>query len=248
MVFETMVCTACLTLAAEGPAPSKVSTPKGDILIRPIEHATLVLEWSGLAVYVDPVGGKDRFAGLPEPDVILVTDIHGDHLDPATVKALATKKTLVWSPKAVHEKLEKAGVTAKSLAALSNGEKAKTGEIEIEAVPMYNLTPERLKYHEKGRGNGYVVSFGGTRVYLSGDTEDIPEMRALKGITAAFVCMNLPYTMTVAQAASAVLDFKPKIVIPYHHRGQDVKKLKALVEEKSKEIEVRLLEWYPKKG
>ena len=119
----------------------------------------------------------------------------------------------------------------------------------IEAIPMYNLTPERQKFHTKGRGNGYVVTLGGTRVYISGDTEDIPEMRALKKIDVAFVCMNLPYTMTAEQAADAVLEFKPKIVFPYHYRGktsQDPEKFKKLVA-KDKNIEVRIRKWYPEK-
>ena len=108
---------------------------------------------------------------------------------------------------------------------------------------MYNLTADRLKYHNKGRGNGYVFTVGGKRIYISGDTEDIPEMRALKNIDVAFVCMNLPYTMTEEQAASAVREFKPKIVYPYHYRGSDVEKFKKLVGEDSG-VEVRLRDWY----
>jgi len=108
---------------------------------------------------------------------------------------------------------------------------------------MYNLTADRLKYHNKGRGNGYVVTVGGKRIYISGDTEDIPEMRALKNIDVAFVCMNLPYTMTEEQAASAVREFKPKIVYPFHYRGSDVEKFKKLVGEDSG-VEVRLRDWY----
>ena len=113
---------------------------------------------------------------------------------------------------------------------------------------MYNLTEDRLKYHEKGRGNGYLVTVGEKRIYISGDTEDIPEMRALENIDYAFVCMNLPYTMTVEQAASAVLEMKPKVVYPYHYRGtgglSDTKKFAALVSEDG-DIEVRQLDRYP---
>ena len=108
---------------------------------------------------------------------------------------------------------------------------------------MYNLTPTRLRFHNKGRGNGYVMTFGGKRVYVSGDTEDIPEMRALKKIDVAFVCMNLPYTMTPVQAADAVWEFKPKTVYPYHYRGSDTAKFKKLVVDVS---EVRLRDWYVK--
>jgi L-ascorbate metabolism protein UlaG (beta-lactamase superfamily) len=132
---------------------------------------------------------------------------------------------------------------------LANGGKADVAGISIEAVPMYNLTPERLRFHAKGRGNGYVLNMGGKRVYNSGDTEDIPEMRQLQNIDVAFVCMNLPYTMDVEQAASAVREFQPKVVYPFHYRGaggkkSDVERFKRLAEEGGN-IEVRLLEWYP---
>jgi L-ascorbate metabolism protein UlaG (beta-lactamase superfamily) len=126
---------------------------------------------------------------------------------------------------------------------LKNGETATLGDIKAEAIPMYNTTPDQLRYHPKGRGNGYVLTLGGKRVYISGDSEDIPEMRALKDIDVAFLCMNLPYTMTVEQAASAVRAFKPKIVYPYHSRGSDLEKFKSLVGSDSG-VEVRLRDWY----
>src|SRR5690606_35682669 len=131
---------------------------------------------------------------------------------------------------------------------LSNGEQSSLKNVQIEGIPMYNLREEALKFHEKGRGNGYVLTLGGKRVYISGDTEDIPEMRQLKNIDIAFVCMNLPYTMTVESAASAVLDFKPKKVYPYHYRGteglSDVETFKTLVNQGDKSIEVVQLDWY----
>jgi L-ascorbate metabolism protein UlaG (beta-lactamase superfamily) len=129
---------------------------------------------------------------------------------------------------------------------MNNGEKKKFGDIEIEAIPMYNLQrgpqPGAL-YHTKGRGNGYVLTMGGKRIYISGDTEAIPEMRALKNIDVAFVCMNLPYTMTPEEAAAGVKAFRPKVVYPYHYKGSDLKVFAgALANEKG--IEVRLREWY----
>ena len=120
------------------------------------------------------------------------------------------------------------------------------GDLSIQAIPAYNTTPARLQYHPKGRDNGYVLTLGGQRLYISGDTEDIPEMLGLKNIDAAFVCMNLPYTMDVEQAARAVKSFKPRIVYPYHYRGSDLEKFKALVGSDSS-IEVRLRDWYGKK-
>jgi L-ascorbate metabolism protein UlaG (beta-lactamase superfamily) len=188
---------------------------------------------------VDPVGGASRFHTTP--NLILVTDIHGDHLNAETLKGLAKEKTQIVVPQAVAEKLP--SDLKSKLIILSNGQKQEIQGVTIEAVPMYNLTQDRLKYHSKGRGNGYVVTLGGKRIYISGDTEDIPEMRALKNIDVAFVCMNLPYTMTVEQAASAVKEFKPKIVYPYHYRGSDTEKFKQLVGPDSG-VEVRLRDWY----
>ncbi|HUR45520.1 MAG TPA: MBL fold metallo-hydrolase, partial [Candidatus Saccharimonadales bacterium] len=203
-----------------------------------------VLEWNGKTIYVDPVGGTKRFTGFPKPDLILVTDIHGDHMEPPTLKAIAQEKTAIVAPDAVKQKLPPD--LQKQVRALKNGETSTVEGVKIQAVPMYNLSQDRLKFHSKGRGNGYVLTLGGKRVYFSGDTEDIPEMRALKNIDVAFVCMNLPYTMTVDQAASAVKEFKPKIVYPYHYRGSDTEKFKSLVGTDSG-IDVRLRDWYGEK-
>ena len=219
----------------------RVPTSDGDLIIHPINHATFVMGWKDKVIYVDPVGTGKRFDGLPKPDLILVTDIHGDHLSPETLEAVADAKTAIVAPSAVAEKLPEK--LRKQATVLANGETKSVAGVSIEAVPMYNLTADRLKYHNKGRGNGYVVTVGAKRVYISGDTEDIPEMRALKNIDVAFICMNLPYTMTEEQAASAVREFKPKIVYPYHYRGSDVEKFKKLVGEDSG-VEVRLRGWY----
>jgi len=219
----------------------KIATGDGDLVIHPINHATFVTGWNGKTIYVDPVGGPKRFDGLPKPDLILVTDIHGDHHDNGTLEAVATDKAALIAPAAVTEKL--AEKLRKQTTVLANGETKTVIGVNIEAVPMYNLTADRLKFHTKGRGNGYVITLGGKRIYISGDTEDIPEMRALKNIDVAFVCMNLPYTMTVEQAASAVRAFKPKIVYPYHYRGSDTEEFKQLVGSDSG-VEVRLRDWY----
>jgi L-ascorbate metabolism protein UlaG (beta-lactamase superfamily) len=173
----------------------------------------------------------------------LISDIHGDHLDPDTDLALVTEKTTIVAPQAAANKLP--AKLRSHVIVLTNGETKAVLGIKIEAIPMYNLTPDRLKFHTKGRGNGYVLTVGGKRIYMSGDTEDIPEMRALKNIDVAFICMNLPYTMDVEQAARAVQEFKPKIVYPYHYRGSDVEKFKSLVSQ-TPGIEVRLRDWYPK--
>jgi len=166
-----------------------IATSDGDLIVHPINHATFVMSWKDETIYVDPVGASKRFGGLPKPDLILVTDIHGDHLSPETLEAVAEAKTTIVAPSAVAEKLPEK--LRKQTTVLPNGETKSVAGVSIESVPMYNLTADRLKYHNKGRGNGYVVTLGGKRVYLSGDTEDIPEMRALKNIDVAFVGMNL---------------------------------------------------------
>ncbi|MEQ8424655.1 MAG: MBL fold metallo-hydrolase, partial [Cyclobacteriaceae bacterium] len=156
-------------------------------------------------------------------------------------------KATIIAPEAVAEKLP-ASLKEKTVT-IKNGEKIEKLGIEITALPMYNLPIDPESRHTKGRGNGYVLNLGGKHVYFSGDTEDIPEMRALKNIDIAFVCMNLPYTMDINQAASAVLEFKPKTVYPYHYRGQgglaDVESFKNLVNTKDSKIDVRLRNWYP---
>ncbi len=218
-----------------------IATDNGDLVIQPIDHATFAMAWDGKTIYVDPVGGAGRFAGLPSPDLILVTDIHGDHMDADTLAAVIGADTVVIAPAAVADQLP-ASLRQKT-DTLANGEETTVLGVTIEGIPMYNLTEERLQFHDKGRGNGYVVTFGGTRVYISGDTEDIPEMRSLADIDVAFVCFNLPYTMTEDQAASAVREFAPDVVYPYHFRGSDVTEFATLVGTGSG-IEVRVRDWY----
>lgn len=223
--------------AVEAPANS-IPTEQGDLVIHPVSHASFVMEWNNLAVYVDPVGGVAAYDGLPRPNLILITDIHGDHLDSATLTGLAGTALLV-APQAVWEQLP-ASLQSQTLIVHNEAETERLG-VKIKAIPMYNLTEDRLQYHDKGRGNGYVLTMGGTRVYVSGDTEDIPEMRALENIDVAFVCFNLPYTMTESQAADAVNEFKPGIVYPYHFRGSDLALFTSLIEDG---IEVRNGDWY----
>jgi L-ascorbate metabolism protein UlaG (beta-lactamase superfamily) len=183
---------------------------------------------------------------MEKPDYILITDIHGDHMDAQTLKDLDLTEVTVVAPRAVIDKLPE--LKTKELIVMNNGETRQLAGITIEAIPMYNLRKEALKYHEKGRGNGYVLTLGMERIYISGDTEDIPEMRNLKNIDIAFVCMNLPYTMTVESAARAVLEFKPKKVYPYHYRGtegmSDVDNFKKLVNTGNTDIEIVQLNWY----
>ena len=225
------------------------STNPEAISVIPIHHATMILNYKDVVIYVDPVGGSEAFAGQEKPDYILITDIHGDHFDIKTLESMALEATTLIVPQSVKDKLST--LIAKKVIVMNNGEINHLGDFSVEAIPMYNLRKEALKYHEKGRGNGYVLTLGNERVYISGDTEDIPEMRNLKNIDIAFVCMNLPYTMPVDKAAEAVLAFKPKTVYPYHYRGtdglSDVAKFKSLIEAKDNNIKVVQLDWYPNK-
>lgn len=243
-----LVLSACASSEPTVPPPSEpiisgdaFSTSQGDMIVQPLNHATFVMSWGPKLIYVDPVGGGARFEGLPAPNVILVTDIHGDHMNADTLTAIARPDTVIIAPQAVRDALPPA--LQSSVQVLANGATANVQGIGIEAIPMYNLTPERLQYHAKGRGNGYVLTLGGKRVYIAGDTEDIPEMRQLRDIDVAFVPMNLPFTMTVNQAADAVREFKPKVVYPYHSRNSDVNEFARLVGT-DVGVEVRLRTWY----
>ncbi|WP_422351336.1 MBL fold metallo-hydrolase [Flagellimonas sp.] len=225
-----------------------VEKPKTeDVKIIPIEHATAVLEWNEITIYIDPVGGKKAFEGQKLPDLILITDIHGDHFSLETIQELDTHKAKIMVPQAVADKMPQEFTP--QIDVLHNGDSKERYGITVEAIPMYNLRQEALKFHTKGRGNGYVLDMEGQRLYFSGDTEDIPEMRALKNIDKAFVCMNLPYTMNVYSAADAVLEFQPKEIYPYHYRGRpnvsDVKMFKTIVNNGNPNIEVVQLDWYP---
>ena len=215
--------------------------------ITPISHATAVISWGDQTIYLDPVGGAEAFEGMPEPDLVMITDIHGDHLDLETLNALNLGSTKIIAPQAVKEQLPDS--LAKNIQVMNNGQNIYQNGIDITAIPMYNLREEAKQFHPKGRGNGYVLEMDGKRLYIAGDTEDIPEMRQLKDIDIALIPMNLPYTMPVEAAADAVIEFAPDKVYPYHFRGQDgkadVEKFRSLVNEANDNIEVELANWYP---
>ena len=224
--------------AAPGAAAAQAVSEEGDIRITAITHASLQLEHGGKVIHVDPTSAGD-YSAAKQADLVLVTDIHGDHLDPAAIAKVRKPGAPVVAPAAAAEKIENPTVIA-------NGEAKTVAGIAIEAVPMYNLqrgpTPGQL-FHTKGRGNGYVLTLGSKRVYIAGDTECTPEMRAFKNIDIAFVPMNLPYTMPPSEAAECVKAFKPKVVYPYHYRGQNPEEFKEAL--KGEPVEVRLLNWYP---
>ena len=239
----------CFSLAAmaQHAQADNISTSKGALEIQPVTHASLIFTFNKMKIFMDPYSGAEAYKDLGQPDMIIITDIHPDHLDHATLNGLdISKLKTVIAPQAVADKLPEN--LKKMTKVLENGKTITESGIKIEAIPMYNLPEDPSAMHTKGRGNGYVLTFGDKRVYVSGDTEDIPEMRKLKNIDVAFVCMNLPYTMDVKQAASAVIEFKPKIVYPFHYRGQDglsnTEEFKNLVNKGDPKIDVRLRDWY----
>ena len=228
--------------------PDNIDTKLGTLTIQPLVHASLILSFPGVTIYSDPSGISD-FKGLTPPDIILITDIHGDHFDIKTMDAVKKAGSILIVPQVVADKLPDADKA--HVIIMKNGDQITQSGISILAIPMYNLPESQTAMHTKGRGNGYVLTIGGKMSYISGDTQGIPEMRALKNIDIAFVCMNLPYTMDVKEAADAVLAFKPKIVYPYHYRGKDgfsdVNEFKKLVNAGDPNIDVRLRNWYPTK-
>ncbi len=231
-----IVLLAASALAA--PVPVQIfPTNAGPVRIQPIYHAAAMIEAGGNRIYIDPARPAN-IAGLAPGDLILITDIHGDHMDPAYIAELSKPGTEIVAPPAVQHTVTQARV-------LANGQSMIWRQWTITAVPMYNmvhLMPSGEPYHPKGRGNGYILSYGGKNFYFAGDTEGTPEMRALRDIDVAFIPMNLPYTMTPDEAAAAVKAFRPKIAIPYHYRGQDIQRFADDL--KGSGIEVRLLDWY----
>jgi L-ascorbate metabolism protein UlaG (beta-lactamase superfamily) len=214
------------------------STQASMVRITPIYHAAARIVAGRDTIYIDPAKPA-KIDGMTPGDLILITDIHGDHMDGADVTALSKTGTLVIAPAAAAKTIIQAKV-------LANGETTRWRDWKITAVPMYNINhnqPNGQPYHDKGRGNGYVLNYGAKNFYFAGDTEGTPEMRALKNIDVAFIPMNLPYTMTPAEAADAVKAFHPKVAIPYHYKGQDIAIFKKALEGSG--IEVRLLDWYP---
>lgn len=191
----------------------------GQVKVHPIQHASLILETPVGVIYVDPVGDGALYGGKPKPDLILITHEHGDHFNAETLAGLAGEATLMITNPAVYATLS--AEMQGNATQIANGENTSFSEMAIDAIGAYNLDPEKQKFHPKGRDNGYVLTMGDFRIYISGDTEDVPEMRALKNIDLAFVCMNLPFTMPAAAAADAVREFKPTNVYPYHYRGRD---------------------------
>jgi L-ascorbate metabolism protein UlaG (beta-lactamase superfamily) len=212
-----------------------IHTSAGELKIIFIGHGTLMLEFNGKLIHVDPVSREADYAKFSKADFILITHGHGDHLDPKAINILQKDKTDIILAKACAGRVD-GGIV------MQNGDKRNIQGLKIEAVPAYNIVHRRsngMPFHPKGEGNGYVITLGDKRVYVAGDTENVPEMKSLKKIDIAFLPMNLPYTMTPEMAAKAAKAFKPKILYPYHFGQTDPKKLINLLQD-SKAIEVRI--------
>jgi L-ascorbate metabolism protein UlaG (beta-lactamase superfamily) len=221
--------------------------------IVPIQHATFFMKWGDKNIYVDPVGGKQAFEKFPSPDMVLITDIHGDHLSVETLKSIGQDYRII-APEAVYDKLPESHKALTTV--MKNNERKTLDGFSINAIPMYNTSKSRKQYHVKGRGNGYKIIHDNFSLYISGDTNVTKEMLALKNIDHALLCMNLPYTMDYKHAAKGVLKFQPDVVTPYHYRGkkdgatyyENVEAFEEEVKSVTDKIDVQLMEWYPKKS
>jgi L-ascorbate metabolism protein UlaG (beta-lactamase superfamily) len=211
-------------------------TSAGDLTITFFGHASLRFAFAGKEIYLDPFSRLADYSTLPKADVILVTHEHADHFDPAAITAVRTGRTQVVLPGAM------AGKLAGSIG-MQNGDVRTIGGLPVEAVPAYNLVHKRdngQPFHIPGEGNGYIITFGDRRIYAAGDTENIPELKNLRGIDIAFLPVNVPYTMTPEMAADAARSFQPRILYPYHYSDTDLSRLTALLSgEKGIEIRIR---------
>jgi L-ascorbate metabolism protein UlaG (beta-lactamase superfamily) len=212
-----------------------LKTSQGDLEITFIGHGSLMFTFNGKVIHVDPFSKLAEYSKFPKADMLLITHEHRDHLDLKAMEAVRTDKTVLVLTKTCAAKL-KGGII------MENGDTETVGGLKIEAVPAYNLVhmrSEGIPFHPKGIGNGYVITFGDKRVYVAGDTENIPEMKKLERIDCAFLPMNLPYTMNPEMVADAAKAFKPKILYPYHYGDTDTSNLEQLMKN-TQDVEIRI--------
>ena len=222
--------------ACAAPPVDRFPAAVGDLRITFLKHASLMFNFRNTIIQVDPVARMADYNALPKADIILVTHDHADHFEPDTIKRISKQGAKVILTATCARKLA-GGIV------LANGEETTVAGINILAVPAYNLVHKRDNgepYHPKGRDNGYLLTLGDKRLYVAGDTENIPEMKGLTAIDIAFLPMNLPYTMTPEMLADAVLCFKPKVLYPYHFSGSDPAELTTIMKEfPATEVRVR---------
>jgi L-ascorbate metabolism protein UlaG (beta-lactamase superfamily) len=212
-----------------------ISTSAGDLSITFLGHGSLWLVFEEKNIYVDVYGEVADYSKLPKADIVFLTHEHFDHLDPKALGSIRTEKTVLVYTETCAQ-LVQGGIV------MHNGEERTVAGIPVTAVPAYNMVHKRPSgdpFHPKKSGNGYILDFGGTRLYVAGDTENTPEMKSLKGIDIAFLPMNLPYTMTPEMVADAARAFRPRILYPYHYGETDVSKLVTLLKSEQ-DIEIRI--------
>jgi L-ascorbate metabolism protein UlaG (beta-lactamase superfamily) len=215
-----------------------ISTSAGDLKITFIGHGTLMFTFGDKVIHVDPFSDLTDYSKLPKADLILITHEHRDHLDPAALGKVKKDSSIVITNENAGKKLT-GGIVMK------NGETQSFNNIKIDAVPAYNLIHKRdtgAPFHPKGEGNGYVITFGDKKIYVAGDTENIPEMRQLKDIDVAFLPMNLPFTMTPEMVVEAVQAINPKILYPYHTGNTDISKLQNLMKNSAVAVRFRKMQ------
>ncbi len=238
-IVSLVVFCAVPVMAQEQFEKDTIETSAGELEITFIGHGTLMFVFGETVIHVDPWSRLADYAKLPTADLILLTHHHGDHLDPAALKQVRTESTIVVLTELCAKKVENGVI-------MINGDERTFLGIDILAVPAYNLVHRRESgefYHPKGEGNGYVLTFGDTRIYIAGDTENTPEMKSLEDIDYAFLPMNLPYTMTPEMVADAVNAFKPNVLYPYHYGDTDVSKLLELLKDnQTPEVRIRKMQ------
>lgn len=242
-LFAMSAAVVCISASGAGAYQAETfKTPAGgEVKITLIAHGCLCIDYAGLNIQIDPVasgmGLKNDYSGFPKADFIFVTHEHGDHLDPKAIAALSKESTVIYANAKSRGQLGKGAV-------LENGDAITLGtnDVRVTAVPAYNTTPGRERFHPKGNGNGYVFDFGGFKVYVSGDTEDVPELSKLAdlGIDVAFLSVNQPYTMTPQQCIKAAATIRPKTLIPYHLGNTDLRAIKTGLADPA--IDLRLFE------
>ena len=223
-----------------------IKTDHGSFQLKAINHASMVLIMDGKTIYVDPHGPAEWYKGIEKADFIIITDVHPDHYSSETIEAVVSEESKFIAPQAVANMMPEKWKDRCEV--MKNNQVLNLDAWQLQAIPMYNLPESPESPHVKGRGNGYLIELDDFRIYISGDTGPSPEMKALRNIDMAFVCMNLPYTMSVEDAAEAVKVFKPKVVYPYHYRNadksfSDIQKFCELVG--SAGVECTPLNWYP---
>jgi L-ascorbate metabolism protein UlaG (beta-lactamase superfamily) len=219
------------------PAFDKINTSAGVVELHFIGHGSLMFKTGSFVIYFDPVRSSGNYDKLPKADLILVTHEHGDHLDVNLINDLKKTGTIVFCNEISAAKIPGAR-------ALKAGESQEINNIVIEAVPAYNIVNERAPgqpFHPKGAGVGYILGIGDKRFYVAGDSENTPEMKALRNIEVAFLPMNLPYTMTPEMVADAVRSFKPKILYPYHFGDTNTNEIIKLLKDTGIEVRIRNL-------